>query len=381
MSNIKELAWLPELSFIENKTQQDFRDEMVNDYIAYLKEAGQPAELPEAHPDRLIIYSAANKINQLAQYIDRGAKMNFLKYSEGEFLDNLAAFKKISRYAAQKATTTLRFTLSAMQSSVVAIPGGTRAKADSGVYFVTDSYCEIPPGGMSVEVTATAYNSGESSNDVAVGEVKTMVDPVGYVGSVENITKSKGGSNVETDDELTLRIYNAPPSFSVAGPEPAYEYWGKQARSDIEDVKMYSPSGAVAHVIFTLDGGVLPDAEDCKAMETFLREKPIRPLAELVVAMAPKVVNYNINLKYFISRSDESKVTLIQESVAEALIDYQKWQRVIGRDINPSKIYQFMMAAGVKRIELTEPGRAVVDEYSIPIAKNVSCIYGGVEDD
>ena len=40
MSNIKELAWLPELSFIENKTQQDFRDEMVNDYIAYLKEAG-----------------------------------------------------------------------------------------------------------------------------------------------------------------------------------------------------------------------------------------------------------------------------------------------------------------------------------------------------
>ena len=40
-----------------------------------------------------------------------------------------------------------------------------------------------------------------------------------------------------------------------------------------------------------------------------------------------------------------------------------------------------MMAAGVKRIELTEPGRAVVDEYSIPIAKNVSCIYGGVEDD
>ena len=61
MKNEKQI----ELSFIENKTQQDFRDEMVNDYIAYLKEAGQPAELPEAHPDRLIIYSAANKINQL----------------------------------------------------------------------------------------------------------------------------------------------------------------------------------------------------------------------------------------------------------------------------------------------------------------------------
>ena len=140
MSNIKELAGLPDLNFIENKTQQDFRDEMVNDYISFMKNAGQPAELPEAHPDRLIIYATANKINQLAQYIDRGAKMNFLKYAEGEALDNLAAFKKIERLQARPATTTLKFTLSAEQGGAVGIPSGTRVKTDSGVYFSTDTY-------------------------------------------------------------------------------------------------------------------------------------------------------------------------------------------------------------------------------------------------
>lgn len=383
MSNIKELAGLPDLNFIENKTQQDFRDEMVNDYISFMKNAGQPAELPEAHPDRLIIYATANKINQLAQYIDSGAKMNFLKYAEGEALDNLAAFKKIERLQARPATTTLKFTLSAEQGGAVGIPSGTRVKTDSGVYFSTDTYTEVPAGELTATVTATALTAGTGSNGVALGEVKTMVDPVGYVAAVENTTISAGGSNIETDDELTLRVYNAPPAWSVAGPLSAYDYWALQARADIETVKSYSPEGKATEVfvVFTLDGGVMPDEAACKAMEEFLFNKDIRPATDKVTAMAPTEVEYNIDLKYYISESDEAKAMTIQAAVEAALQDYIKWQRVIGRDINPSKIYQFLMTAGARRIELTSPTMTEVEDYSLPKAASVSCVYGGVEID
>lgn len=383
MSSIKELTWLPELSFIDNKTQQDIRNEMINDYISYLRNAGQPAELPESHPDRLILYAVADQINQALQYIDRGAKQNFLKYSYGEFLDNLAAFKRIERLTAQPATTSLKFTLSAVQGSVVAIPAGTRVKTDSNVYFVTDNYCEIPAGESSTTVTATALNPGTEGNGIAVGEVKTMVDPVGYVASVTNTAISAGGSNIETDDELTLRVYLAPPAWSVAGPLAAYEYWAKRARADVESVKAYSPKDKATevYVVFMLDGGIMPDEAACEAMCNFLMTKSIRPATDKVTALAPTEVEYDIELKYFISESDESRAMTIQNAVSEALKEYVGWQRTIGRDINPSKIYQYLMGAGAKRIELTSPAFTEVEDYSIPKAANIKCTYGGVEID
>lgn len=383
MSSIKELAWLPELSFIDNKTQQDIKNEMINDYISYLRNAGQPAELPESHPDRLILYAMADQISQALQYIDRGAKQNFLKYAYGEYLDNLAAFKRIERLAAQPATTTLKFTLSAEQGSVVGIPAGTRVKTDSNVYFATDNYCEIPAGELDATITATALNAGTEGNGIAVGEVKTIVDPVGYVASVTNTAISAGGSNIETDDELTLRVYLAPPAWSVAGPLAAYEYWAKRARADIESVKAYSPKDKATevYIVFMLDGGVMPDEAACKAMCDFLMNKSIRPVTDKVTALAPTEVEYNIELKYFIAESDENRAMNIQAAVSEALNEYVSWQRTIGRDINPSKIYQYLMGAGAKRIELISPVFTEVEDYSIPKAANIKCTYGGVEID
>ena len=381
MSNIKELAGLPELSFIDNKTQQDIRDEMLSDYISFLKARGEPAELPEAHPDRLVIYATAAQLSQLAQYIDRGVKQNFLKYAVGDALDNLAAFKKIERLQAQPATTTLKFTLSAAQSSVIIIPGGTRVRSDSGVDFSTDAYAEVPAGELTATVTATALKSGTESNGVAIGEIKTLVDPVGYVASVENITVSAGGSNIETDGELTLRVYNAPHSWSVAGPLKAYEYWAENSRADIADVEVCSPDAMLVDAYFVLDNGVLPDEADCRQMEDVLRNKEIRPMTDLVTARAPVEVKYKIDVKYFICASDEAQAMQIQNSVNDAARSYQNWQCKIGRDINPSKLCQMIMMAGAKRVEIVSPEVRKIPNSAIPKAESVNVIYGGIEDD
>ena len=125
----------------------------------------------------------------------------------------------------------------------------------------------------------------------------------------------------------------------------------------------------------------MPDEAACKAMEEFLFNKDIRPATDKVTAMAPTEVEYSIDLKYYISESDEAKAMTIQAAVEAALQDYIKWQRVIGRDINPSKIYQFLMTAGARRIELTSPAMTEVEDYSLPKAASVSCVNGGYEID
>lgn len=382
MSNIKELSSLPDLSFIENKTLQEVRDEMRQDYLDKLSElSGEKEELPDAHPDRLIIGAAAAQIYQAMQYIDRGAKQNFLKYAEGEYLDNLAAFKKIERQAAQKATTTLRFTASATQTSVIGIPGGTKVKTDGNIYFTTDNYCEIKPGELTVDVTATAYESGTASNNVGIGEVKTIVNPVGYIQSVTNLTVSVGGSEIEGDYSLTERTYNSPHSLSVAGPTKSYEFWAKQSRADIDSVVAYTPAPTEVNIVFMLKDGVSPNETDIAAMESYLQYKGIRPVAEKVRAMAPESVEYSIDLVYYIAKSDEDKVGVIQTAVNNALIEYQEWQRKIGKDINPSKIHQLLVGAGAKWIDINSPKKIKVTPYAIPKIVSVSCAYGGVEDD
>lgn len=381
MSNIAELAGLPELTFIEDKTLQNIRDEMISDYIKKLSELGEKAELGTAHPDRLILLSAAQQIYQCMQYIDKGAKMNFLKYAEKGYLDNLAMFKQLERKSASKATVNLQFELSAVQTSVVGIPGGTRVKTDGSAYFVTDYYIEIPAGQLTKTVTATAYESGTAYNSIPIGAIKNIVDPVSYVKSVTNLTESTGGADIESDDELTKRIYEINPSLSVAGPQSAYVYHAKQARADIGDVKVYSPSATNVTVVFLLKNGSLPNSTDLQDMKNYLASAEIRPLTDNVDALAPTEKSYSINLKYFVNQIDSNKLISIQSNVATALAEYQSWQRKIGRDINPSKIYQLLMNAGVKRVEITSPTKIVLSAYEVPKCTSVTCTYGGVEDD
>lgn len=123
----------PEISFIDNKTVEDVRSEMVADYEEHMTQAqGVTVSLDRASVHRMILYAAAAQIYQAMQYIDRQGKQSLLKYSYSDYLDNLALFKGVTRSPATAATCTLRFTLAAERETATAIPQGTRV-ASSGV--------------------------------------------------------------------------------------------------------------------------------------------------------------------------------------------------------------------------------------------------------
>ena len=375
---------LPDISFIDNKTIDQVRQEMVADYESFISEAtGQTVSLERSSVHRMELYAAAAQIYQAMQYIDRQGKQSILKYSYSDFLDNLAIFKGVTRNPATPATTTLRFTLSAERDTATGIPQGTRVSTAGSIYFSTDVYAEIPAGSTTVDVPATCTVAGTDGNGFAAGELATIVDPIPYVASVTNTTATEGGAEIESDDDLAERVFLAPGAYSTAGPEDGYLYHAKAYSAAIGDVVATSEQAAgTVDIFFILADGSTPGEEMIEGLEEYLQGKTIRPMTDLVRVAAPQEVQYTINLTYYINRSDSAKAVTIQAEVAKAVDNYKAWQRAIGRDINPSQLVRMVMDAGAKRVMVTEPEYTPVDAIKVSALQGDAVInYGGLEDD
>lgn len=375
---------LPDISFIDNKDIDQVRQEMAADYESFISEAtGQTVTLERSSVHRMELYAAAAQIYQAMQYIDRQGKQSILKYSYSDFLDNLAIFKGVTRNPATPATTTLRFTLSAERDTATGIPQGTRVSTAGAIYFATDVYAEIPAGSTTVDVPATCTVAGTDGNGFAAGELATIVDPIPYVASVTNTTATEGGAEIESDDDLEERVFLAPGAYSTAGPEDGYLYHAKAYSAAIGDVVATSNQAAgTVDIVFIMADGSTPGEEMIEGLEGYLQGKTIRPMTDLVRVAAPQEVTYTINLTYYINRSDSAKAVTIQAAVAQAVADYQTWQRAIGRDINPSQLVRMVMDAGAKRVTVTAPTYTAVDATKVSALQGDAVIsYGGLEDD
>ena len=375
---------LPDISFIDNKDIDQVRQEMVADYESFISEAtGQTVTLERSSVHRMELYAAAAQIYQAMQYIDRQGKQSILKYSYSDFLDNLAIFKGVTRNPATPATTTLRFTLSAERDTATGIPQGTRVSTAGAISFATAVYAEIPAGSTTVDVPATCTVAGTDGNGFAAGELATIVDPIPYVASVTNTTATEGGTEIESDDDLAERVFLAPGAYSTAGPEDGYLYHAKAYSAAIGDVVATSNQAAgTVDIVFIMADGSTPGEEMIEGLEGYLQGKTIRPMTDLVRVAAPQEVTYTINLTYYINRSDSAKAVTIQAAVAQAVADYQTWQRAIGRDINPSQLVRMVMDAGAKRVTVTAPTYTAVDATKVSALQGDAVIsYGGLEDD
>lgn len=384
MPDISTVKDLPDISFIEYKTVDDVKASMVADYEAYMTEAtGKTYTLPRVSRDRFKLYAAAAQIYQAMKYVDIKGKMDTVKYSVGDFLDLLGAFRcGATRNQAAAAVTTIRFTLSAARASVTAIPQGTRIAAGQ-LFFETSVYTEIPAGDLTADIPATCMTAGETGNGLAPGELKTLVDPVPYVQSVENTSTSSGGADRESDESFAARIFIAPGKYSTAGSRNGYEYHVQDYSSAIGGVHVSSDQAAgTVDIVFVMADGSLPSTEMISAMSQHMSAETLRPMNDLVTVHAPAEVKYTVSLTYYINQSDNNRAVAIQQAVSAAVDSYVAWQRKIGRDINPSKLLALVMGAGAKRAQITAPIFTAIPADSIAAIDGASSItYGGLEDD
>lgn len=381
MSYISEFADLPEISFDGGWTLDKIQQYMESAYGNAMESMGGNGVLAAADPVKLIIMGLSALSYQVVQLIDIKGKQNFLRYATGAYLDQLATFKKIIRKPPTSAEVTMRFSMTSIRQSATPIPAGTRVSTENGIYFMVKNYTEIPIGKQSIDCAAVALTAGSSQNGIAVGLINQIVDPLPYIAAVVNVDASAGGTDIESDEDLTRRIYLAPSGYSVAGPAEAYEYFARSFRGDVSDVQVTSPKPCEIEIIFLLDGGVLPDEHTREEMLEYLSDETIRPLADKVTIAVPEEIQYEIQLTYYIAKSKESHAVTIQSEVNKAVSEYQTWQRQLGQDINPTELIARIRNAGAKRVAVIKPEYQAVEDNQLPKMNSIQVTYGGLEND
>ena len=382
MSNIPQLANVPDITFIEGMTLEETEKQCRDMYLEIYKEiTGEEGELSEGDIKTLLIKAFSLMEYQTMQYVDTKGKMELLKSSTDSALEALAALFGIQRMAATRATATVRFTLSEAQSGAVGIPAGTRVKTQNEQYFNTLDYAEIAAGDTYIDVTVQAEEAGTAADGIVVGMIDTLVDPIPYVASVANTTESAGGLDPETDTSLTSRVYLAPSKFSCAGPSDAYEYYVREWRSDVGDVKVESNDPGTVELYVVLADGSLLSSDEKASLLAYISADDIRPFTDKVVCEDPEEVTYNITFTYYIAASNQQSASTIQNKVTAAVESFQTWQRKLGRDINPTELIGRLRDAGAKRVTMTAPTDVAISNTQLPKIGTVTVTYGGIEDD
>jgi len=309
-------------------------------------------------PEKLFIQWIVSIIVQAYARINIAGNQNIPSRATGANLDALGElYFDSTRPEAQAATVTMRFTLSAAQSSVVVIPAGTRVSASNGsIVFATEEEAHIPIGETTVDVKCVCEDAGTIGNGIAAGNIVTCVDPFPYYSSCVNIDASEGGADAATDDEYYELMVASEDAYSVAGARGAYEYWAKSVSTEIEDVLVTSPTPGVVHIFVLMQDGNPAGTEIKNAVLAACNDDEVRPLTDQVAVEDPALVTFNVNMTYYVSRTSETSMTEVTNAVNEAVENYIKWQTAkIGRDLNPSKLIQMVVEAGAKRVVVSSP--------------------------
>lgn len=369
---------LPAVEFLETDAET-IKAEIITGY-----EQASGRTLAAGDPVRLYLLSLAAVIIQQRTAVNLAAQQNLLSYAQDGYLDALGTLLSVTRLSESKAVTTIKFTLSQALATVYTIPAGTEV-TNGVVTFATDKALDIPKGELTGSVTASCTVAGTVGNDYFAGQVNTIVKPMTFVAKAENTTITTGGSEAESDESLAERIRLAPNSFSVAGPEKAYVYHAKSVSSSVLDVSVTSPTPGEVDVYVLLAGGELPSQETLEQIAAYLSDETIRPLTDFVKVLAPKAVNYDLELHYWISREDSSRAEQIKADVEKAVEKYRVWQQgKIGRDILPARLIQYVMQAGASRID--NPTMKPVDFQKLESDQVAQCtgvkiVYEGYKDE
>lgn len=384
-SDIQKLYDLPDISFIDDLTMEDLKNEMFSDFNSIREEqTGESYELKETSKFGFLINATVLKLYQAMQYIDRAGKMNLLKYSYGDFLKHIGATRSAEYKEPIKATTVEKFQITETRTEAITIPSGTRVSDGTDLYFELTDDAIIPIGSLSIYVSVTCMEYGTIGNGKAIGTITTLVDPFPFAESVSNTTVSSGGVDAESDDDYREKIYLSPSGYATTGTEDSYLYWCKQYDSGLtnNNVKILNPEGLDIKIIVVKDGGEIPDADYLTGLEQYIKNNKKNPMGDIVTAVAASAVSYDIELTYYINKSDLANIEDIKANVSLAVETYKVWQQAkIGRDINPDYLRSLLIQAGIKRVNIVSPSYTVVDSLSIAKHNDTSITYGGVEDD
>jgi phage-related baseplate assembly protein len=355
------LDFVPEIDFAV-KDPTIIEGEVILDYqAAFLALTNIAKTLAPGDPVKLFLLTVCHWLSHQRTLIDFTGKMNLLKYAHDDYLDNLGALHgdRALRLEATPALTTLQFTLTAPLAFDATIFAGTQCQAPNSVIFETTADAFIPSGQLSATAPAQCTSPGVIGNDFAIGQISSIINwNQPYALTVSNTTVTASGGDREEDEQYRYRLWLAIESYSTCGPAEAYEFWTLTADPDILQAVVHSAPEIAGEVwIYPLmKGGQLPSPEILDLVAATCSAKTRRPVTDYVKVFAPTVVNYSLNMSYYISQSNEVLEQSIIDAVTLAVNDWILWQRsFVGRDLNCDELVKRCLEAGAKRVVITSP--------------------------
>ena len=373
----------PDIEFVETDTETIENSMIALFELMYKEMTGKTKKVYPASPERLFIAWAASIVIQQRIIINETAKKNVPRYANGKYLDSLGElFKDTFRLPEARATALFRFYISEPQEQSVIVPQGTRINFDGEIVFSTMEELEIRAGDAYGDILGECLTPGIVGNNIAAGQIKEIMDTYDFFWKVENITRTAGGADKESDQSYYERLRESMEGFSTAGPVGGYIYHVKSVSTAIADVTATSPEPGLVDIRVLLNGGEMPTEATMQEIQDALNASTVRPLTDRVIVSKPEEVPFSVDVTIYLPRYSQTSSTIIERDARSAVAAYIKWQtEKMGRDINPSRLHNFLMEAGLKRAEIRKPDFTVVPETSVARLTGETVLNGGTEDE
>ena len=363
--------------------------ELTADYEARTGTNVRPASV-----EKLIIQWMTSILLHERELTNYAANQNLPSRAVGENLEALAEmFYAQKRTPPMPASCTVRFHISTTRTTATLIPAGTRVTDTAqSLYWETLEDAYIPAGSQYVDLNVRCQTPGTDGNEWAAGRINVVVDVYDYYDHCENITESDGGANEQTDDELYEAMLASMVAPSTAGSRGGYAYHAKAVSTQIADVAVSSPSPGEIKLYALMKDGTIAGQTMKQAILARCNAEDVRPLADHVQMGDPQIVNYTVNLDYWIM-SGATDAASIETAVRAAVESYVDWQGgKLGRDLNPSVLIgSIMRIEGVKRVQVNSPvfteisggGSSTVPAVALIADRRTGIVItnGGIEDE
>jgi phage-related baseplate assembly protein len=178
-------------------------------------------------------------------------------------------------------------------------------------------------------------------------------------------------------------------NVAVCGPADRYKLLAKTANPGIVDVAVWNreehtgnkDDAGTVMINPLMAGGKLPTQAVLEDVYAIVTRRDLKPIADKVIVEAPTVVNYTIDLTFYIDRADSISAESIRNSVTQAVNGFVDDTRIqLGVDINVTDLIARIRNAGALRVTVKTPKQTTVAVSSVAIPTEVKIDYGGLVD-
>lgn len=158
---------------------------------------------------------------------------------------------------------------------------------------------------------------------------------------------------LEGDSRLRYRAQLALESYTTAGPEGAYVFWGLSASAAVSDIAVTQTEtpGEVLVTVLSADDSGVPDAGLLALVESEL--EPRRPLTDHVIVAAASVTTYSVVAELTLYEGPDAEV--VRAAAQDELEAYVAEHYALGHDIPQAGLIAALFRPGVQNVTLTQP--------------------------